>query len=332
MMILILTFFNNCVSTENLQRIAVRGLHETNAIFVTKIVDIANEAQLINDALESNLNVVRLTDSDKIFVVPSKGIKMRDFLNINLDDYNDYIYTFNRLTIDKSNKEFHVILNDKNKEEVVFKRRYKIWAGIRYDSKKHIAYKTGKYYIDWSFLYSGDLYNYRYKPIGGFGENVFLSYNDILNFIEWVKKVGTRIISENLSNYNLIIGKNYLIRNYIRVENKIGEMSYSAKIVYFQGSSQRDFQFVLIGANIGNSVIEYTLPDNKDLPCSYPELIYNGVTSVITQGGFVRILPEFIYNGQFIEPPILPLPKIVRPLESDFLRFSDTDGFIEIEY
>jgi hypothetical protein len=258
------------------------------------------------NSLKNNL-LNTLGSSTKIFI-PPKTFYFKELAKLNLDEY---IYIFHDVII--SNDSYVISYINVNNKIREFKKEYSI-TGIGYlqdglfDVQRYFAFfhyrinsvpwNEGKYYKDYDFPFPVDAYIY---------DNITETLNNWLLLNKYTPRT-----FPNASE--LIIGKSYFIHfENIYIRNNIGGNSYAADNI--EQYKREGYQFIISN-----------LPRNMSSGINYV-LLFNGYIEVITQGGFVRILPEFI----FVERIVLPKIKTNYERFGHFLNFGfSTEKYIDI--
>jgi hypothetical protein len=216
----------------------------------------------------------------KIFI-PASEIGWNEIASLNLENY---LYSFSDVLL--SDEGICKIIFENNNNTVVINENYKIntsgqWRGG--------LFEVQSYYFMCIFSL-GTCIRYReYRNLSNYQNlrpDFFYLYEDVLISLEnWklLNKYRNIILPDDINT--LQTGSTYFIHSQnITIRNSIGNNSYSVE------TQRGGYQFVISG-----------MPDNQRSGNNFA-LMFNGSTTVVTQGGFLRLLPEFI----FVERIILP--------------------------
>jgi len=307
-------FFLSCVSTD--------GINKDEWIKIAVNNEYLKEIHIVQEIIDHNLKMQILDPSEK-FLIFDEDMPINMVSSI---DINKYIYTFYDAKYyddEKVYKIYFVNSNGRTKE-------YIIGIGLEAYYSYNRMNKTVK--IDGYHVYS--IFP-TYKTSYYFNKvyrNDILPYGFIMASISYWK-----ILSEKplLSTINqVIIGKRYLADKFLRIEYKISDTIYNAKM--------NNYEFVL-KTNDGktvfhqyqvlnpNKVFSHGISREADEPegRTYAEIEYIGNDIFITQAGFMRQMPVYKFIGVYT-PPSIPTPKFLydfslhpREVRQIDLHFSD---------
>ena len=224
----------------------------------------------------------------KIFI-PPREIGWNEIASLNLENY---VYSFSDILL--SDEGICKIIFENNNNTVIFKEDYKIqtfgqWRGELFEVQSY-------YFM--CFISVGSCIRYRdYHNLSNYMNlrpNYFYIYEDVLISLgNWklLNKYRNIILPNDINT--LQIGSTYFIHSQnIIIRNSIGNNSYSVE------TERGGFQFVISG-----------MPSNQRSGNNFA-LMFNDSTIVVTQGGFLRQVPEFI----FVERIILPISKNIHQI------------------
>ena len=234
----------------------------------------------------------------KIFI-PTKEIGWNEIASLNLEDY---LYSFSDVLL--SDKGICQIIFRNNNNTVVINKTYKIdtsgqWCGELFDVQSY--YFSCSFYISSCIRYRDYLNLSNYQNLR---PDYFYIYEDVLiSLRNWklLNKYRNIILPNDINT--LQIGSTYFIHSQnIIIRNNIGINSYSVE------TERGGYQFVIS-----------RMPSDQRSGNNFA-LMFNGSTTVVTQGGFLRLLPEFI----FVERIALPASKNIHQIlgRGDYLAFS----------